>query len=614
MGEILLLLAYAMAIAKSTSSRSTIVWGSSQNADTLYYKGEPVYKAGLCSLAHSILSQANNILTHELLLDPTFDIFTQDIVLLKDDMTSRMTGHSFLTDSRNTIGIRPAQQMILRRVMQDRLLGSRLYTLVHGNNICWLLGAIDGYLFHVQEFLNLMAVLVNVTGGQLARGTELLTLRYANSGTTLRNIYIQDSQVIIVADYYKNRGQLQKSCPKVRFLPPTVAQLLIVYLICIVPFVQFLYHKKSTTPPECLKNFLFVSLTQEKPLETNTMTKTMQREALTTLGWAVGTSAWRQIAVSWNRRIRYEGNNLVNDTLIDCDDEEDEDLNDIQAGHTGEVSKLHYGVRADILHDLTPELIATYREISVQWHVFLGFSDTACITPPRAISEHSETKATNNKGIDRKPKADKVTPVCQVEGTLDCQVNQGNQSGASIPGSPATNSIITESQFPSNSPSRLSPSVLKQGIIHGEDPPPEKKHFKFSGQWDNIRDQPEQAAIMVLKRIFGPQVNFRSQEQKDCLVRVVKADPAPLLIVLPTGAGKSILFLTPASLPQALVTVVIVPYVALKADLVAKAQASRQYYTLFTPKLQEPVPLVFASAEHLKENGGLLHYLRLMTE
>lgn len=58
-----------------------------------------------------------------------------------------------------------------------------------------------------------------------------------------------------------------------------------------------------------------------------------------------------------------------------------------------------------------------------------------------------------------------------------------------------------------------------------------------------------------------------------------------------------------ASLPQARVTVVIVPYVALKADLVAKAQASRQHYTLFTPKLLEPVPLVFASAEHLKENG-----------
>jgi len=83
---------------------------------------------------------------------------------------------------------------------------------------------------------------------------------------------------------------------------------------------------------------------------------------------------------------------------------------------------------------------------------------------------------------------------------------------------------------------------------------------------------------------------------------------------LPTGAGKSLLFLVPASLPGARVTVVIVPYVALKDDLVAKAQAASLHSALFTTSLQEPVPLIFASVEHMLENGGLLHYLRLMSE
>ncbi|RPB18972.1 hypothetical protein L211DRAFT_670417 [Terfezia boudieri ATCC MYA-4762] len=108
--------------------------------------------------------------------------------------------------------------------------------------------------------------------------------------------------------------------------------------------------------------------------------------------------------------------------------------------------------------------------------------------------------------------------------------------------------------------------------------------------------------------------NFRSQEQKDCLVRVVQADPSPLLIVLPIGAEKSILFLPPSSLLQARVTAVIVPYVALKSDLVARAKAARQPYVLFTPAFREAVPLVFASAERQQENGGLLHYLQLMAE
>jgi hypothetical protein len=305
-------------------------------------------------------------------MDSEFNLFSQDIGSLKDDMTARSNAHSFLTDPRNIIALRPSQQKLLRRLLETKGVGTQMYTLVDGNKICWHRGAIDGYLFHVQEFLALLAVLVNVTGGQPARGSELLTLRFANSASNLRNIYIQDSQVMIIADYYKNRGQLEKSCPKPRFLPPAVGQLLIAYLIRVLPFVQFLYHKKSATPPECLKTFLFVSLTQDKPLETTTLTTTMQRETLSTLGWAVGTAAWRQIAVSWNRRIRLEGNNLDNDDLADSGDEDREDLNDIQAGHTGQVAKLHYGVRADTLHDLTPELIAKYRGISVQWHTLLG--------------------------------------------------------------------------------------------------------------------------------------------------------------------------------------------------------------------------------------------------
>ena len=124
-------------------------------------------------------------------------------------MTAHTNGHSFLTDPRNVIALRPGKQMLLRRLFETQEVATQLYTLVDGNKICWHQGGIDGYLFHVGEFLALLAVLVNVTGGQYARGTELLSLRFANSTTSLRNIYIHDSQVINIADFYKNHGQLE---------------------------------------------------------------------------------------------------------------------------------------------------------------------------------------------------------------------------------------------------------------------------------------------------------------------------------------------------------------------------------------------------------------------
>ena len=59
---------------------------------------------------------------------------------------------------------------------------------------------------------------------------------------------------------------------------------------------------------------------------------------------------------------------------------------------------------------------------------------------------------------------------------------------------------------------------------------------------------------------------------------------------------------------------VIDPYVTLKDDLMAIAQAASLHSVLFTTSLQEPVPLVLPSAAHMLENGWLLHYLRLMSE
>jgi superfamily II DNA helicase RecQ len=83
-------------------------------------------------------------------------------------------------------------------------------------------------------------------------------------------------------------------------------------------------------------------------------------------------------------------------------------------------------------------------------------------------------------------------------------------------------------------------------------------------------------------------------------------------MVLPTGAGKSLLFMAPAALPLARVTVVIVPYVALSANLEAKAKAAGVAYTSYKPGFRAVVPLVFASVEQL--SFDLPQYLRSMHE
>ena len=569
MGEILSLLAYAMAIAKSSTSRSTIVWGTEEYADTLFYKGDPVSSSGVVELAKGVLAKAKTMLNTELLLGAMEKLEPNALELhkLKDDTTTKGNGLSFLSDPRNITTLRPAQRSLLTLVLSQNNIGAHLCTGTDGNVIIWHHAAIDGYMRHIQEFLRLLAILVNITGGQPARGTELVTLRHTNSPTTLRNIFIQQGEIMVIADYFKTRAQFQRNRPVVRFLPSAVGNLLVNYLVRVLPFAKFLYHKKFTTPPEALDNFIFVNLARDKNEEPDIISRALKEETRATWGWKAGLSAYRQIAISWNRRIQSQRGTMG---IYDDDDDEsdtEEDLNDIQAGHTSRIARAHYGVRGDILHELTPELISQYKAVSTQWHKFLGLTAGEHRTKPR------------------------------------------EQTTITISSSPPPGIPV---DTPRHRNLKRFPSIIQQEDVPS--PQARPKRLKLDGQWENLANRPAEAALIGLRRVLGPNAQFRSSFQEECLVEVIQAKPSVILVVLPTGAGKSMLFLAPAALPDARVTVVIAPYAALKANLFAKAHESGIRCAMFTPKLEEAVPLVFASAEHLTVNGGLMHYLRVMTE
>ena len=75
-----------------------------------------------------------------------------------------------------------------------------------------------------------------------------------------------------------------------------------------------------------------------------------------------------------------------------------------------------------------------------------------------------------------------------------------------------------------------------------------------------------------MQQVLGQQdVGFRSAEQERALHAVMDGQ-TPLVVVLPTGRGKSLLFSVPACIDDAGVTVVVVPYRALIEHLVEQMQ------------------------------------------
>lgn len=82
--------------------------------------------------------------------------------------------------------------------------------------------------------------------------------------------------------------------------------------------------------------------------------------------------------------------------------------------------------------------------------------------------------------------------------------------------------------------------------------------------------QPE--ALLGLRRFFDhPEATFRSPQQGAAVSEVMRGH-GDLLVVLPTGGGKSLVFMLPAFLEKGATTVVVVPLVALMSDIRKRAK------------------------------------------
>lgn len=80
-------------------------------------------------------------------------------------------------------------------------------------------------------------MLVHLTSGQPARGTEIISLRHVNT-IHHRNLFVEDGLVAIVTSYHK--GYTCTGSTKIihRYLPKEVGELLVYYLWLILLFAK----------------------------------------------------------------------------------------------------------------------------------------------------------------------------------------------------------------------------------------------------------------------------------------------------------------------------------------------------------------------------------------
>jgi hypothetical protein len=516
----------------------------SRDRDTLYMRGQPILLTGFQAMVAGILQQAEDYLWHELLWTSVqAERFQIPLGIIQDDVTFSQRGYSFLS--------RPDNELAgsLEETITKMMASTEGCKLRNSENSAWQPRAVRRYIRQVEKFLELLLFLTHVTGGQPARGTEITSARYRNGYMQDRNIFIIDGQVVFISRYHKSQAIWDK--PKVipRFLPWRVGQLFAVFLAYVQPLAE---HLRSERLGICPTDYIWASATG--PWETNRLSQIIARHTETWLGCRLTTLDYRHVVITIGREVvSKEFGQGTQEALTEGEWEEPEmQLEsglDLQAGRTELTGTLRYGVEMGVVSHLSHRSIQLFQHLSGQWHRFLQLSSTLpTALTPKLVSK-SAASSSKAQHAPQAPRPDSL---------------------------PEDSSIFTAVQR-----------------IQSEARPATVNNLEL------------QALVQKVVQQEGP-LTFKSPEQEIAL-RAILAGETPLVVVLPTGGGKSLLFMAPACLPNPGVTIVVVPFRELIRDLKRRLAEANIPATEWVAgrTTNNPATVVVVSADTAGELGFL---------
>jgi superfamily II DNA helicase RecQ len=232
---------YGFKIRYTTTAEGCIQWIK----DTILYQQIRFNMAEVRTMICGLVSEAREVLYKELMMvdmdaqgqvDAT-QIPSIDWDTMVDNPSESRVGWSFLDDERSRFEV-DGKWWLYQRMFTDQRVRERFYGEASDEERPQIRPEIaDQYQRSIDRFRELLLVLFHLCGGQPARAPELLGLRWKNTsqGGT-RNIFIENGLVAFVTGYHK--GYRSSGNIKIihRYLPREVAELLVYYLWLVLPF------------------------------------------------------------------------------------------------------------------------------------------------------------------------------------------------------------------------------------------------------------------------------------------------------------------------------------------------------------------------------------------
>jgi hypothetical protein len=379
---------YGKQIRDSTTSLGYMRW--SEDAQTIHYRDLELPITSFRQFVHEQVHKAQQQMETLFLLgrDEERAEVVPRVALhrIHDNPTVVTQGWNFTKDKRNKDTLPPGDTWLLRRVLQLDRLRDRFCSVRGSHGVEWDSREVQWYRSQVDSFLETLLLLVHMTAGQPARGTEITGLQHTNN-LFHRNVFVEDGLVALVTSYHK--GYTCTGTTKIihRYLPREISELLVYYLWLILPFaqkVELLQSVQHTHEPTSAKAHQargtgFVGATKSAlssllwpegkgMWSSSRLGKVLKRETSTQFNVPLTIPIYRHVAIAISRRHLSQGG-------FKRDYDIGESSSDQQTAHTSWTAGRLYARGLEEAPGHVEARRAGFRAVSRSWHAFLGFSD-----------------------------------------------------------------------------------------------------------------------------------------------------------------------------------------------------------------------------------------------
>lgn len=376
----------------------------------------------------------------------------------------------------------------------------------------WNRGKVQTYLRWVKGFKAIQPVNNHLWSGQPGRGPEVMEMLHCDVQQVSGNVKVVDGQVVFITDRDKSRAIRGLGRKVARWLPESESQKMIAYIAWVIPFEQHLHEEMGIAGvDDSLISYLWKDARYGLH-DTAVLSTGLAQLFGTHTGVELGVSAYRHFAITLARKIK---GIVIRQVEVEIGDRAVDDSmgGDQVTGAPQKKAKLDYIWDLQATHG--SELARLRYALDAQFPSHLQ---------PEMMGQYREISGIWHQFL---------------------------------------RGLVKSALEPSGSIKR---SRARQDSTHAARP---TKRLQCEGFISEASIQ------QGLRQLLGPTARWKSAEQGQAVERILamKAHER-LIVVLPTGGGKSLPFMLPAILKEreGQTTVVVVPFAALIQDVVRRAR------------------------------------------